>query len=197
MPCRARDRPRETGQPVPAPVAVAKLTRLRQFAAAFAYRDDEGKMRMAEPSCKLDALMELLEDTDEPLVVYSQFKQLIRMAEKRLDDEKISYVSLTGDTPNEARGELVQKFQSGQSRVFLATTRAGGVGITLHRASTVVFLDRSWSPADNLQAEDRLHRIGQKNAVQVIVIQSNGTVDREVEARLELKWSWIRSILGG
>jgi SNF2 family DNA or RNA helicase len=184
-------------EPVPAPMVVARLTRLRQFAAAYAFRDDEGNMRMAEPSCKLDALMELLEDTEEPIVVYSQFKQMIKMAERRLDAAKVPYVSLTGDTPNADRGRLVERFQSGKARVFLGTTKAGGVGITLHRASTVVFLDRSWSPADNLQAEDRLHRIGQKNAVQVIIIQSDAQVDKDVEKKLDLKWSWIRTILGG
>lgn len=184
-------------EPVPAPMVVARLTRLRQFAAAYAYRDDEGNMRMSEPSCKLDALMELLDDTEEPIVVYSQFKQMIKMAEVRLAKAKIPYVSLTGDTPNVERGSLVEAFQSGKARVFLGTTRAGGVGITLHKASTVVFLDRSWSPADNLQAEDRLHRIGQKNAVQVIIIQSDAKVDEDVEKKLDLKWSWIRTILGG
>jgi SNF2 family DNA or RNA helicase len=184
-------------EPVPAPMVVARLTRLRQFAAAYAYRDDEGNMRMSEPSCKLDALMELLEDTEEPIVVYSQFKQMIKMAEVRLAKAKIPFVSLTGDTPNSERGNLVQRFQTGKVRVFLGTTKAGGVGITLHRASTVVFLDRSWSPADNLQAEDRLHRIGQKNAVQVIIIQSDAKVDQDVEAKLDLKWSWIKTILGG
>lgn len=184
-------------EPVPAPMVVARLTRLRQFAAAYAYRDDEGNMRMSEPSCKLDALMELLEDTEEPIVVYSQFKQMIKMAEVRLAKAKIPFVSLTGDTPNSERGPLVEAFQSGKAKVFLGTTKAGGVGITLHRASTVVFLDRSWSPADNLQAEDRLHRIGQKNAVQVIIIQSDAKVDQDVEKKLDLKWSWIRTILGG
>jgi len=71
------------------------------------------------------------------------------------------------------------------------------VGITLHRSSTVVFLDRSWSPADNAQAEDRLHRIGQKNAVQVVHVDAARTVDQQVEAKLIWKWSFIKQILGG
>ena len=61
--------------------------------------------------------------------------------------------------------------------MFAGTIAAGGVGITLTAASTVVFLDRSWSPAINAQAEDRLHRIGQKDAVQVVDIMARGTVD--------------------
>jgi SNF2 family DNA or RNA helicase len=184
-------------EPVPAPAVVAVLTRLRMFADAYAERDEDGRVKLTEPSAKLDVLMDLLESTDQSVVVYSQFKQLIRLAERRLEDARITFVSLTGDTPQSDRASVVERFQRGDARVFLGTTRAGGIGITLHKASTVVFLDRSWSPADNLQAEDRLHRIGQRAAVQVILLQAENTVDQAVEKKLALKWSWIRSILGG
>jgi SWI/SNF-related matrix-associated actin-dependent regulator 1 of chromatin subfamily A len=70
------------------------------------------------------------------------------------------------------------------------------VGITLHAASTVIFLDRNWSPALNQQAEDRLHRIGQREAVQVIDIMARDTVDLGRRQMLEQKWDWIRRLLG-
>jgi len=183
-------------EPVPAPVVVAQLTRLRQFAAAYAQYDEDGRVRLTEPSAKLDALMEIVEGTDQQIVVFSQFKDAIRLAQARLKDAGISYTTLTGDTPQGQRGERVESFQAGQRRVFLGTTGAGGVGITLHAASIVVFIDRSWSPADNAQAEDRLHRIGQKSAVQVILLEARDTVDQAVEAKLRMKWSWIKQILG-
>jgi SWI/SNF-related matrix-associated actin-dependent regulator 1 of chromatin subfamily A len=81
--------------------------------------------------------------------------------------------------------------------VFAGTIGAGGVGITLTAASTVVFLDRAWSPSQNLQAEDRLHRIGQKNAVQVIDIVAEGTIDSARNQKIKLKWEWLKQILEG
>lgn len=184
-------------EPLPAPTVLAQLTRLRQFTTAYAELDEQGMVRMSEPSSKLDALMELLDDTDEPVVVFSQFKQVVRLVEARLQKAGISHVAMTGDTPSEDRGDLISGFQDGKYRVFLATIQTGGVGVTLHRASTVVFCDRSWSPADNLQAEDRLHRIGQKSAVQVVVLEAENSVDQVVEEKLAMKWEWFQRILGG
>lgn len=182
---------------LPAPVVIAQLTRLQQFAVAYAEFDSKtGRIRLSEPSSKLDALMEVLDDTEDQVVVFSRFKQLITLLGRRLEDRSVPYVSLTGDTPNEGRGGLVQKFQAGEARLFIGTIGAGGIGITLTAASTVVFLDRDWSPALNAQAEDRLHRIGQKNAVQVIDIMARNTIDLGRQQRLNQKWEWIRAILG-
>jgi len=180
-------------EPIAAPVVIARLQRLRMFAGAYAERF-EGHVRLTEPSAKLDALDDILADTEGPVVVFSMFRQMIDLASARI---KEPHSVLTGKTPQAQRGQMVGDFQDGTTNVFLGTIPAGGVGITLHRASTVVFLDRSWSPADNVQAEDRLHRIGQKNAVQVILLAAENTVDQQVEAKLELKWSWIRKMLGG
>lgn len=184
-------------QPLVAPVVIAQLVRLQQFAVAYADVDSDGSVYLAEPSSKLDALMQILEDNpDEQIVVFSQFKQLVRLLESRLQKGGISYVTLTGDTPQSERGQVVSDFQEGKVRVFVGTIAAGGVGITLHAASTVVFLDRAWSPAYNQQAEDRLHRIGQKNAVQVIDIMARNTVDLGRRQMLEMKWDWIKRLLG-
>lgn len=183
-----------------APVVIAQLTRLMQFAIAFGSFDNEDqpdKLQLEEPSSKLDALMEILEDAgEEQVVVFTKFKGFVHLAEKRFKKAGISYVSFTGDTPQVDRGSTIKRFQDGQARVFIGTIAAGGVGITLHSASTVVFVDRDWSPALNAQAEDRLHRIGQKNAVQVIDIIAKDTIDRGRHQMLELKYSWIKKLLG-
>jgi SNF2 family DNA or RNA helicase len=178
-----------------APVVIAQLIRLQQFAVAFAEYDGD-HIRLSEPSSKLDALMEVLDESEESIVVFSRFKQLVNLASRRLDSASISYVTLTGDTGQAVRRLNVDRFQKGDVRVFVGTLGAGGIGITLTRASTVCFLDRDWSPALNLQAEDRLHRIGQTNAVQVIDIVARNTVDAGKKQMLELKKSWIRAILG-
>jgi SNF2 family DNA or RNA helicase len=78
----------------------------------------------------------------------------------------------------------------------VGTIAAGGEGITLHRASTVVFMDRMWNPTRNRQAEDRLHRIGQANRVQVIDIMARDTVDRGRHQRIASKWEELRWLLG-
>lgn len=184
-------------KPLAAPVVVAQLVRLQQFACAYAEIDREGKVIMADPSTKLDACMQmLLDNPDEQFVIFSQFAQLIRLLKQRLEKKDIPHGILIGDTPQKFRGKLVNDFQSGRTRVFASTIAAGGVGITLTSANKCIFLDRSWSPALNSQAEDRLHRIGQVAPVQIIDIIARGTVDLGRKQRLEQKWSWIRQVLG-
>ena len=179
-----------------APVVIAQLTRLMQFAVAYGELEGE-KLVLTEPSAKLDVLLDLLEDNPkEQFVVFTRFKGFVDLASKKFSSLGISHVALTGDTPQEDRGRIVDEFQEGRHRVFIGTIAAGGVGITLTNASTVVFIDRDWSPALNSQAEDRLHRIGQKNAVQVIDIIAKDTIDRGRHQKLELKLSWIKQLLG-
>src|SRR5580765_529062 len=184
-------------KPLAARMVVAQLMRLRQIAGGTPDIDEDGMVTIQEPSAKIDALMDIIEGTDQPLVVYTNFRAMVRMVKERCHAAKIQCVGLTGETVESDRADAVRAFQAGEARVFVGTIRAGGVGITLTRSSRVVFLDRSWSPADNLQAEDRLHRIGQKNAVQVIHIDARNTVDQYVESKLIWKWDIIRKILGG
>ena len=182
--------------PLVAPVVIAQLIRLQQFAIAH-MEEVAGGFGMSEPSAKLDAIMQILEDNpEEQIVIFSQFKQAIGLLGKRLEDKGISYGTITGDVSDKTRAQVIEDFQEGSIRVFAGTIAAGGIGITLTSASTAIFIDRSWSPAINLQAEDRLHRIGQKNAVQIIDIMANETIDLGRQQRLEQKWSWIKLLLG-
>ena len=194
--------------PILASSVLARLTRLRQFADAYAeieaLTNDEGeptgyKVHLREPSTKLDALMDILRDTaeDKSVVIFTQFRDMVEMAKLRLQKEGITFVEYHGGVSEDDRKKAIQAFQEGQARVFVGTVQTGGAGITLTRADTLIFLDRSWSPAVNLQAEDRLHRVGQKNAVQIILLVARGTVDEAVEAALEYKWAVIRSIIEG
>lgn len=149
------------------------------------------------PSAKLDALQELMEDRPgEPIIVFSQYKQVIKLLADRLENDKIPYALITGDVTGEDRTANVRTFQAGEARVIAGTIAAGGVGITLTRASTVVFIDRSWSPAINGQAEDRAHRIGQTEAVEVIDLMARNTVDLGKSQKLAMKGVWLKKILG-
>lgn len=221
-------------EPIAAPVVIAQLTRLQQFACAYGElqtvrklrlkdcdKDPRGRnfhkadkdnccvycheylveerevLKLTEPSSKLDALMEIIEDNPkEQLVVFGQSKQVIHMLQARLQAKDIPMGTLTGDTAQSDRGRLIENFQAGKLRVFAGTISAGGVGITLTAARTIVFMDRAWSPSANRQAEDRLHRIGQKNAVQVIDLVARNTVDLGRIQKVNLKWSWLREMLG-
>jgi SNF2 family DNA or RNA helicase len=165
---------------------LAKLVRLLQFSSAFATLEPSAdpeeppQVRLADPSNKIDALMEILSDMgDEPVVVFALHKQLIDLAVKRLDKTNIKYGLITGDQKAVDREVSIRDFQNGELRVMLCTIAAGGVGITLTRAGTAIFLQRSWSMIDNRQAEDRIHRIGSENhdQIEIIDIVSPGTIE--------------------
>ena len=184
--------------PVVAPVVIAQLCRLQQFALGYMSWDESAERYLiSDPSAKLDALMSILEDNpNEQVVVFSQFKSILTLLSRRLAKAKIPHGLYTGDMKKQERDKVVADFQKGKLRVFAGTIAAGGEGITLTSASTMVFLDRSWKPTANRQAEDRLHRIGQKNAVQIIDIMAKDTVDLGRRQRIQQKWTWIRDILG-
>jgi SNF2 family DNA or RNA helicase len=183
---------------VVAPVVIAQLTRLQQFACAFAIFDEEkNKMFLSEPSSKVDAVMEIIEELGgRQVVIFSQFAQMVKLIAARCEKKGITCGKFIGETPADERARIISGFQEGKIQVFAGTISAGGVGITLTAASTVIFTDRSWSNALNLQAEDRLHRIGQKSAVQVIDIIANDTIDRKRIKVIQQKWSWIKRLIG-
>jgi SNF2 family DNA or RNA helicase len=184
--------------PVMASVVIAQLTRLQQFALGYMqWNESKNVWTISDPSAKIDALMEVLEDhPNKQFVVFSQFKGVLNLLGQRLTRAKIPHGLYTGDVKKADRDKLVDDFQAGKVRVFMGTIAAGGEGITLTAASTVVFLDRSWKPSKNRQAEDRCHRIGQKDTVNIIDIMAKDTVDLGRRQRINMKWSWIKEILG-
>jgi SNF2 family DNA or RNA helicase len=201
-------------QPLAAPVVIAQLRRLQMLADAYMGSDEaiapkeiegvllavrtESPVRMMLPSAKLEALYDIIEGTDEPIVVFSQFRQMIVLAADYLAKKGTAGVLVMhGQSPDKDKGTLWRSFQEGLGRVFLTTIGAGGTGIDLYRASVCVFLDRSWSPAQNEQAEGRLYRAGQKNSVQRFYIEARDTVDQKVGEKLAWKADIVRKIFGG
>jgi len=160
---------------------LARLTRLIQFASATAELDDEGNLVMSEPSCKTEALEEIASEVGaQKAVVFTQSVQLARMAAARLGKLGFRYGEVTGDVTGPARYDAIRRFQEGDLQFMVVTLGAGGEGITLTAASTAVFLQRSYSLVQNSQAEDRLHRIGQKYSVEVIDVVARETVEPHV-----------------
>ena len=189
-------------QPLPAPNVITQLTRLQQFAVAYGrmeikYKDGQPYRYLVldEPSSKLDAAMDIIGATNAQVLVFGQSKQALHLLAARLQRAGVSVCLLTGDVSQKDRDHNVAEFQAGRIRVFLGTIKAGGVGITLTAATVEIFLDRAWSPTANKQAEDRAHRLGQKNAILIIVLVARNTIDRKRNDRIEMKWTWLKQVL--
>lgn len=184
-------------QALVATIAVAQLIRLQQFALASVSFGPNGRVTLVDPSSKVDRLMDVVEgNPTSSLVVFSQSRSMVDLVLRRATATGVSCVPYTGHVSERDRVRNVQAFQAGDVQLFASTIAAGGEGITLHRASTVVFMDRMWNPTKNRQAEDRLHRIGQANKVQVIDIMAKDTVDRGRHQRIASKWEELRWLLG-
>lgn len=162
---------------------LARMMRLLQLAAAYGELDAAGNFRLAEPSTKLDALDDLLDELgDEQLVVFAESRQLIELAAARLGRGKnpTPFGLVTGAVDPRHRQEAVDRFQAGDLRVILLTLGAGGEGIDLFSARHICFLQRSFSMVKNRQAEDRVYRRGQTRHVQPIYFESRDTIEGHV-----------------
>jgi SNF2 family DNA or RNA helicase len=177
---------------------LVQLTRLTQFASAYAEVNDEGEVKLAAPSCKIDALLELLEEMDDkPLVVMAQSRQLIGLAEKALSDKGITYSLIVGGQTPDEREAAKESFQNKRVRVVLCTIAAGGIGITLTRSDTLCFLQRSWSMVENSQAEDRVHRIGSEvhDKITIVDIIANDTIEERLRVVLGQKLERLEEVM--
>lgn len=175
---------------------LSQLTRLTQFASAFAVELD-GEIRLQAPSNKVDALLEIIGDTDEQLVVFAQSRQLIDLAAEALRKESIQYGRITGAESEAQRDEALQAFRRGDLRVMLLTLGAGGTGIDgLQVARIAVFLERGWSLLERKQAIGRLRRQGQvAGDVLVLDVVSEGTIEEEQIDRLSVKEERLEEIV--
>jgi SNF2 family DNA or RNA helicase len=132
-------------------------------------------------SAKLDLLMTMLPEMVEEgrrVLIFSQFTQMLSIIEEQLIQHKISYTKLTGQTRK--RDEVIECFKSGEADVFLISLKAGGVGLNLTEADTVIHYDPWWNPAAENQATDRAHRIGQDKAVFVYKLITENTLEEQI-----------------
>jgi superfamily II DNA or RNA helicase len=145
---------------------------------------------------KLDLLMEMLPELvgeDRRILVFSQFTSMLELIEEELVKEKLAYVKLTGDTQN--REEVVRRFQDGEVPIFLISLKAGGVGLNLTTADTVIHYDPWWNPAVENQATDRAHRLGQTRNVFVYKLVVAGSIEEKILALQEKKAELAAGIL--
>jgi SNF2 family DNA or RNA helicase len=161
------------------------------------------KIRLKEPSSKLDTVMEIIEglewdeESKQPLVVFSCFKDPLELLKTRLDEAGISYIHLEQkDNDQERKRKWLEEFPKMNHRVFMSTLQLGGESINLTPARHVVFLDRSWSPKDNSQGIGRLRRPGQEGQPVVINVNGKHTTDQRIESVVMQKQSWFNELFG-
>jgi len=137
--------------------------------------------RKVRQSAKLELLMEMLEELLEEgrkILLFSQFTSMLALIEEELVARRVKYVKLTGQTRK--RDEVIAAFQSGAAPLFLVSLKAGGVGLNLTAADTVIHYDPWWNPAVERQATDRAHRIGQDKPVFVYKLVAADTVEEKI-----------------
>jgi SNF2 family DNA or RNA helicase len=167
------------------------LLRLRQVCCDLRLVGQEAE----RPSGKLELLEELLEeaiDGGHRVLLFSQFVSMLRLIRTQLDEAGIQYGYLDGETKD--RGKAVDEFQRSESLpLFLISLKAGGVGLNLSAADTVVHFDPWWNPAVEAQATDRAHRIGQTRVVTSYKLIARATVEEKILSLQQKKRAMIQS----
>jgi len=154
--------------------------------------------RGVRDSAKFELLMDMLPALlaeGRKVLLFSQFTEMLKLIAHELDRRRISYVMLTGETRD--RAEPVKQFQEGDVPLFLLSLKAGGVGLNLTAADTVIHYDPWWNPAAEAQASDRAHRIGQDKPVFVFRLITANTVEERIEEMKARKAELADAVLEG
>lgn len=154
--------------------------------------------RKVKGSAKLEQLMTLLPEMlaeGRRILLFSQFTSMLTLIEAELKKRGLPWVKLTGQS--QKRDAIIEQFTSGQVPLFLISLKAGGVGLNLPQADTVIHYDPWWNPAVENQATDRAHRIGQTQSVWVIKLVAQGTIEERILALQERKAQLADSLYSG
>ena len=127
--------------------------------------------------------MQILEDLKKNghrILIFSQFTTMLDLLREALNEAEYSYFYLSGATKAAERQDYVKRFNAGEGDLFLISLKAGGTGLNLTGADTVIHFDPWWNPAVEDQASDRAHRIGQEKNVHVIKLLTKGTIEEKI-----------------
>ena len=141
------------------------------------------KAKSITESAKLEQLMDMLPDMlaqGRRILLFSQFTSMLELIEAALKERQLPWVKLTGQSTK--RDAIIERFTSGEVPLFLISLKAGGVGLNLPQADTVIHYDPWWNPAVENQATDRAHRIGQQSTVFVYKMVAQGTIEERILA---------------
>nr|WP_318503691.1 C-terminal helicase domain-containing protein [Bacillus sp. T3] len=149
-------------------------------------------------SAKFEQLLQILTESKlsgRRVLIFSQFTKMLQFISKELNSQGESFFYLDGQTPSAERVELCHRFNNGERDIFLISLKAGGTGLNLTGADTVILYDLWWNPAVEAQAADRAHRIGQKNVVQVIKLVARGTIEEKMNELQQKKRHLIEELI--
>ncbi|KGP80897.1 hypothetical protein P364_0117835 [Paenibacillus sp. MAEPY2] len=173
---------------------LAGITRLRQLCchpALFVegYQGDSGKM---------EQLLETVQDclaAGKRILIFSQFASMLNLIRQTLAAQGRDLFYLDGQTPAQSRVEMCRRFNEGEAELFLISLKAGGTGLNLTGADTVILYDLWWNPAVEEQAIGRAHRMGQKQVVQVIRLVTVGTIEEKILELQQRKKDLIAEVI--
>lgn len=173
---------------------LAGLTRLRQICChpSLFLENYHGK------SGKMEYLLELVADlraSGKRLLIFSQFSTMLKLIGDAFEQQGYQFYYLDGQTPSEQRVEMAEAFNNDEKEIFLISLKAGGTGLNLTGADTVILFDLWWNPAIEAQAAGRAHRIGQKNVVQVIRLITEGTIEEKIFQLQQKKRALVDQII--
>lgn len=159
--------------------------RLKQLTSCASLLDSD-----CTEETKMQALRDLLEASEEKVVVFTEFAELAQKIADEFDAPLIA-----GKVPAALRAERISSYQKDASQQLLVSTDAGAYGLTITAASIIVHMDQPWNPARARQREDRLHRIGQQNSVQVVNLLTLRTIDGRIRTMMSEKLKLAGAVL--
>lgn len=173
---------------------LAGLTRLRQLCCHPSLFIED----YAAESGKMNQLLDMVEsarENDHRILIFSQFASMLKLMRNEFEEQGIDVFYLDGQTPSKDRVEMVNRFNEGEKEIFLISLKAGGTGLNLTGADTVILYDLWWNPAVEEQAAGRAHRIGQKNVVQVHRLITKGTIEEKIYSLQQRKRELIENVI--
>lgn len=187
----------EDGEEITAAMAIVRLLRLQQIASGYVPVDNDDSpvlRRIGDKNPRLDTLKEILEDLPHQAIIWARFHQDIDDVMELLGDRAVQYDGRI--TSPEARRDNLARFKYRDAQFFVANAAAGGTGLTLVEAKTVIYYTNSFNLEHRLQSEDRAHRIGQDQKVQYIDLAARNTVDTRIIQALRNKQTISAMVTG-
>ncbi|EHI70199.1 DEAD/DEAH box helicase [Streptococcus ictaluri] len=171
------------------------ITRLRQICDTpslfMDYQGDSGKLD------SLRTLLVQIKENGHRALIFSQFRGMLEIAGQEMEKLGLTSYQITGSTPANERQEMTRAFNNGSKDAFLISLKAGGVGLNLTGADTVVLIDLWWNPAVEMQAISRAHRLGQEENVEVYRLITRGTIEEKILELQESKRNLVTTVLDG